>query len=178
MPPTRGLTPSLGPWGPTVRGFRIQLYLPVGAPTSGLRLTHHQAAQAPLTSAPTSVPELLWPHSQYVKTQPTHQQANTTTGLLCPWSQMCQDPALPASCQQPPQKVGPGHQPGHPQLRVPTEGSPPQHKGQKNSHRGHFWNLNLWWLQGSVLLGPIRHFLYKATIPRSGNVTNLLNKQK
>ena len=118
-PPTSGLTPSLGPRGPRARDPRTQLHVPVGQHwhQDSASSTVGQA-QAPGTPGPQphspvgqhQSQNYCGPTASHVKTQPTHQQARTTPGLLWPCSQMCQDPVPPTSGQQPPQKAGPGNQ--------------------------------------------------------------------
>ena len=46
------------------------------------------------------------------------------------------------------------------------QSTPPQKKGTHNPHRGHSQNIQLWKSEERMLLGPIGHFLHKATSPR------------
>ena len=106
---------------------------------------------------------------------PTYQQTSISLGPPGPWANSVRSlkhisvtsqlqHSLTANRTR--SQSGPPAWPTSPVSLATKEGCP-------QSTWGHL-GIQLWWAEGSMLLAPTEH-LHKATSPRLGNVTNLLN---
>ena len=106
-------------------------------PTPETGSAHQWASTSPGTPwFPTASICMAWPHA------PVASSLLTRQGLATNWT------------------GGQAHLLDHPHSQLTTQKDP------HSSHRGHPWSIQLWWPEGSALLGHIGCLLHKATSPR------------
>ena len=135
-------------------------------PTSGHPTLHSQPSQK--LALPTSRPTpALGPPG------PCNQRPQHPLDL---YSQLPCDLALPTSGWQPPHKAGSGNQPDWgPAMptRLSTVVSQPQQKDPHSPCRRYPYNIQLWWPEGSALLGLVGRLLEKANFFKVGKCNQI-----